>query len=171
MSWCGPAVELGGGALTLLVGVSVLLWLGLGPTTCPGSGGPCFGLLGPTMRSWLDYPSFATIWIPLAGVVVVGAGAVQNAVGKASAIARFRWVATLCIAVPTLLLLIASPLGMVMIPVTLAAYVTGAVGQLRAQRGEAPASVAAPVLGGLATLAVAAVAFHTVEWLNLILRT
>jgi hypothetical protein len=57
-----------------------------------------------------------------------------------------------------------------MIPVALVAYVTAGVGQLRAQRGEAPSSLAGPAFGGLATIAIVAVTFLTVQTLPLFFR-
>lgn len=168
--WTGRAAEGILGGLTLLVGAGTILALGFGPWTCEPSGRPCYGLLGPNPSQWLDLVAIITTWLPLLSVGSLGAGAVQNVRGQRTRFAALRWPAALVLSLATLLLVVSSPLGVYMIPLALIAYLTASVGHLRAQRGEAPASVGTLVFGSLATVAVVAIVFLTVQNQLLTLR-
>lgn len=145
------------GALTLVGGVGTILSVG-------------FWLLGASVSDWFSLPAVVFAWLPLVSAVALGVGALLNAAGRRSSVAAWRWAAALVLCLSTLLLLVISPLGIFMIPVALVAYLTAGIGQLRAQRGEAPSSLAGSVLGGVATIAIVAVTFLTVQSMPLFFR-
>jgi hypothetical protein len=153
----GPLVEGVLGVLTLAGGVGTILSVG-------------FGLLGSSVSNWFDLPAIVFAWLPLVSTVALGVGALLNATGRRSSVGAWRWAAALGLGASTLMLLVVSPVGVFMIPVALLAYLTAGVGQLRAQRGEAPASLAGAVLGGVATMAFVAITFLAVQTLPLFFR-
>jgi hypothetical protein len=153
----GPLVEGTLGALTLAGGIGTILSIGS-------------GLLGSSVSTWFDLPSVLFAWLPLFSIVALGVGALLNASGRRSSVGAWRLAAALGLGASTLMLLVVSPAGVFMIPVALLAYVTAGVGQLRAQRGEAPASLAGAVLGGVATMALVAIIFLAVQTLPLFVR-
>ena len=168
--WTGRVTEGIAGGLMLLVGASTILALGFGPWTCAPGGSPCYGLLGPAPSQWLDGVAIFTTWLPLLCVVSLGAGAVLNVRGQRTVFARLRWAATLVLGLMTLLLVVSSPLGVFMIPVALIAYLTAVVGHMRAQRGEAAASVGALRFGALATIIAVAIVALVAQNLPLYFR-
>lgn len=141
-----------GGVLTLVAGLSMLVILGFGRGTCEQDDTACTGLLGPSIQDWFDIPTVVTVWLPFASSAVIGVGALLSALGRPSVAARLRWIALCGVAVPTLILLIVSPAGVGMIPVFGIAFVTVAIGQMRARFGGAPSSQAGVLFGSIATV-------------------
>ena len=148
----GPLVEGALGALTLVGGVGTILSVSV-------------GLLGSSAGNWINLPAIVFAWLPLVSTGLLAVGALLSAAGRPAPVAAWRWATVLGLSASTLMLLVASSTGVSMIPVTCVAYLTAGIGQVRARRGEAPESFAAPVLGGLATLALIAIAFLVAQTL------
>jgi hypothetical protein len=139
--WAGPLLEGISGAAALVVGIPTILGLGMS-----------LGL-GSSIGGWFDVPALVFIWLPIVWSIMIGGGAILNARGQASAVSRFRWLAVLAFSFTALAVLVVAPAGpMVLVPYVLA-FITAAIGELRARNGEAPASVGGIVAAGLASVA------------------
>lgn len=161
----GPVVEGVAGGLTMLLGSGIVLWLGFGPWTCVQGGAPCYGLLGVAPYRTFDLPSILLIWLPLVSVAVLGVGALLNAIGRPMKLAGWRWAAALGVGAPTVLLLVISPLVVFMMAVFGLSLLTAGLGELRSRCGDAPASVAGPLFGGFAAVALLILLFLGIQGL------
>jgi hypothetical protein len=127
-------LERASGVLTMIVGLGSLLWLAFGPWTCSADGTACYGLLGTASAPRLDAVALVMVVWSAVCIAVVGLGAMRGGGGHLAWLARLRWLAVGALALPTLVLLIVSSAGVVMIPAFVLAAWTAAVSEVRARR-------------------------------------
>ena len=120
-------VERVSGVLTLVVGLGIVAGLAIGPLACASDGASCSGLLWDSL-AWL------TVGVPTVSVLAIGLGALQIGISGHLRSPLIRWGAVVALAVPTLLLLIVAPYGVVMFPVFGLALWTALVSQFQTGR-------------------------------------
>ena len=120
-------VEWASGALTLAVGLVTVAILAFGPWTCATDGSSCSGLLWDSL-AWL------TVGVPALCLAIIGVGGLHPGGHSPLRLAVVRWLAVLGLALPTFVLLVVAPLGVVTLPAFAVAFWTAVVGQFRSFR-------------------------------------
>ena len=120
-------VEWVSGALTLAVGLVTVAVLAFGPWTCTADGSSCAGLIGDSL-AWL------TVGVPTVCLAVIGIGAIKHGQRTPFRLAAVRWLAVFGLLLPTLLLLIVAPYGVVLLPAFAIALWTAVISQVQSRR-------------------------------------